>query len=226
MENASKALLMAGGMLLAILLISVGVLGYTRIKSFKTTEAEISAKKQIQAFNAEYEAYNRKLLRGIDVISVVNKAISNNEIQDPINDSDPCYVNIVFETKTKFETTVDRSNKKIRNAPLEESTINEYKSVYYNETGKHANVSEIEFEGKEKLGQFINNPTKTEWTPNSEIVDFFKQDAKTITYTSASNDYVYYVYPSLVNFKSEIFECTKIEYNDEGRVYQITFKQK
>ncbi len=29
-------------------------------------------------FNKEYESYNRKLLRGVDVISAMNRAIDNN----------------------------------------------------------------------------------------------------------------------------------------------------
>ncbi|MBQ6992475.1 MAG: hypothetical protein IJN50_06190 [Clostridia bacterium] len=106
MENASKALLMAAGMLIAILLISVGAFVYSKVKSLKTTEAEITEQKQVQAFNAEYESYNRRLLRGIDVISVVNKAISNNETQEATN-IDPWYVNIKLDLSSEFSQTVE-----------------------------------------------------------------------------------------------------------------------
>lgn len=83
MENASKALLMAGGILIALLIIAVLVYTFGTMSNFfkeQQTEEEIE---QLTAFNNQYEAYNRKLLRGTDVVSVINKAISNNEKYGP-----------------------------------------------------------------------------------------------------------------------------------------------
>lgn len=208
MENASKALLMAAGMLIAILLISVGAFVYSKVKSLKTTEAEITAQKQVQAFNAEYESYNRRLLRGIDVISVVNKAISNNERQDPINDSDPCYVNI----KIIKTSTFDHSGYKV--------------DIRGNKEG----CTDAELAGKvgntlpniSSLGEY--DGTTEQWIPNSNMVNYFNQNLKTVIYKTG--DYTYHITPSLVQFKSAVFECTEVIYNDDGRVKQMTFKEK
>lgn len=78
MENASKALIMAGEILIGILVIGVLVYGYTNIRSLKAEEQGGAKSEQLAALNREYESYNRKLLRGVDVISVINKAIDNN----------------------------------------------------------------------------------------------------------------------------------------------------
>ncbi len=78
MENASKALIMAGEILIGILVIGVLVYGYTNIRSLKAEEQGEITTEQLAAFNREYESYNRKLIRGVDVISVINKAIDNN----------------------------------------------------------------------------------------------------------------------------------------------------
>lgn len=78
MENASKALIMAGGMLIAVLTISLVVYVFNVISSNYKTQDDIEAVEQITAFNQEYESYNRKLLRGTDIISLCNKAIDNN----------------------------------------------------------------------------------------------------------------------------------------------------
>ncbi len=78
MENASKALIMAGSILIALMI--VGVLIYMWASSselFKQNESAELAE-QIKMFNLEYEGYNKKLLRGTDVISAMNKADSNN----------------------------------------------------------------------------------------------------------------------------------------------------
>lgn len=78
MENASKALLMAGGILIAVLTIALVIQVFSSISHNYKAQDDIEAVEQITAFNKEYESYNRKLLRGTDVISVCNKAISNN----------------------------------------------------------------------------------------------------------------------------------------------------
>lgn len=78
MENASKALLMAGGILIAVLTIALVIQVFSSISHNYKAQDDIEAVEQITAFNKEYESYNRKLLRGTDIISVCNKAISNN----------------------------------------------------------------------------------------------------------------------------------------------------
>lgn len=101
MENASKALLMAAGIFFAVLLISVITLVYSKVNLLKKTEMELAVQEQIQAFNAEYESYNRKLLRGIDVISVVNKAKSNNKKQEETEEEQGyVYIDVKYNGNT------------------------------------------------------------------------------------------------------------------------------
>ncbi len=207
MENASRALLMAGGMLLAILLISVGALTYSRVKSLKTTEAEIIVQEQIQTFNAEYEAYNRQLLRGIDVISVVHKAISNNELQDPTSDTDPRYVNIVITVNKATKPTgykVDKAGKKENCTSAELSSYMPPNNLTW------------------KLGEFLSDGTG--WKSNDKMINYFNQSVKPVTYKSG--DYTYYITPSLVAFKSAVFKCIEVKHNSQGRIYEMTFEEK
>ena len=82
MENASKALLIAGGILLSLLILSLLVMLLSSISSSKLTEEEKLAAKELKEFNDQWEAYNKKVLYGTDLISVVNKAIDNNKKMD------------------------------------------------------------------------------------------------------------------------------------------------
>lgn len=84
MENASKALLMAGGILIAIL--TIGLVAYLLNSSGQLLQGEENTDlaEQIEAFNKEYEAYNRKLMRGTDIISIINKVNSNNKKYEDI----------------------------------------------------------------------------------------------------------------------------------------------
>lgn len=86
MENASKALNMAGGILIAILTIGLLVYMFTSMSSTFQSEDEIKRVQEIEEYNKQYESYNRKLLRGTDVISLMNKAISSNNKYDNLEE--------------------------------------------------------------------------------------------------------------------------------------------
>lgn len=79
MENASKALLMAGGILLAILILSAFVFMFSSAKNFSASQDAKILEEQIKAFNSEYEAYNKTVMYGVDVITVINKSIDYNQ---------------------------------------------------------------------------------------------------------------------------------------------------
>ena len=86
MENATKALLIAGSVLVAILLIAMGV------KIFNSTsETTESAQKTMDAtaatqFNQQFVDYNGKQ-KGNKVIDLLNKVLSSNSVND-INTSE------------------------------------------------------------------------------------------------------------------------------------------
>lgn len=80
MENASKALLMAAGILIGIMILSLAVY---LIFSFGGTSAEIGKQKQldqINQFNAPFLVYDqRKDLTIYDVVTLANLATENNQ---------------------------------------------------------------------------------------------------------------------------------------------------
>ena len=78
MENASKALLIAGGVLIAILIVSVLVVTLNIVNSNQKTREKTLATEQLAEFNQKYEAYNKKALRGTDIITLMKMAIENN----------------------------------------------------------------------------------------------------------------------------------------------------
>lgn len=78
MENASNALYIAGGVLIAILILSLLVLMWSGASGLFKSDEELKEEQQVAAFNTDYEAFNKNLLRGTEIISVINKAESNN----------------------------------------------------------------------------------------------------------------------------------------------------
>ena len=78
MENAAKALLIAGGVLLAIIIMSMFLSMYNQIRGLEEAKEEKIQLEQIYAFNSQYEAYNKKIMYGADVITLFNKVNENN----------------------------------------------------------------------------------------------------------------------------------------------------
>lgn len=100
MENASKALLIAGGILIALLIIALLVYSFGSMSGYFSSEETKEEAEQLEAFNKQYEAYQRKLLRGTDVVSVINKVLDNNK---KYKDTEPNYI---MEVQIEINETV------------------------------------------------------------------------------------------------------------------------
>lgn len=78
MENSSKALLIAGGILIALIILSAFLIMHARLNSFSKRQETLKQQEQIEKFNAQYEAFNKKIMYGVDVITLTNKVNQNN----------------------------------------------------------------------------------------------------------------------------------------------------
>ena len=211
MENASKALTMAAGVLIAVLII---VLIYVLLNNLsdlsKQDEQQLQAK-QTAAFNKEYESYDKKLMRGTELITLINKAIANNEKYD--NEHEIYDVNIVFTLKsdvTEIEITV-KYNKQIGK---------EKKTVVF-EGNKQVELKSKKAENRinpdlEKFMQLGVHESAGAY----QIVYAKKPDGEEDlkSYTKTYNAYTV--------FKRKIFKCVKIGYSDEtGRVNYMEYEE-
>ena len=79
MENASKALEIAAGVLLAVLIMSLVAYFFTSISEWPQQQDDEMEAEQTAKFNLEYEVYDKKGMYGADVISCLTKAENNNE---------------------------------------------------------------------------------------------------------------------------------------------------
>ena len=78
MENASKALIIAGGMLIAMLIVGLLTWGYTQLRNSQAAQVTEEERQQIVDFNERFEAYNRTTVRGYQMISLSNLVYDTN----------------------------------------------------------------------------------------------------------------------------------------------------
>ena len=75
MENESKALIIAGAILLAILLISLGIMIFQQAQD--TVSSSGMSKAEVQTFNNTYTKYEGKQ-RGVMIKSLIQEVLANN----------------------------------------------------------------------------------------------------------------------------------------------------
>ena len=74
---------------LVIILIIMSIIATIVVVNYKNYQSKI---KEISKFNIEYEYYNRDNLNGLDITTIINKAISNNEKYAIPKDEEGLYV--------------------------------------------------------------------------------------------------------------------------------------
>lgn len=83
MDNASKAIIMAGGILIAVAVISVALYMFANASELAKASDEILERSQIESFNRFYYAYAPLMdqsytITGLDAYNVYNRATNNN----------------------------------------------------------------------------------------------------------------------------------------------------
>ena len=91
MENASKALLIAGGVLISILVISSFTLFFSNLNEYEKSETQSKEQAQVVKFNNQYTAYDKSDLTLNKIKSLYNKIEDNNE---KYNNGEPGYYKI------------------------------------------------------------------------------------------------------------------------------------
>ena len=79
MENASKALLIAGGILIAVLLISLIAFASKSISDYQAEKQNLADIEDASKFNEQFMQYNRSDLQGTELITLIHKVIDYNE---------------------------------------------------------------------------------------------------------------------------------------------------
>ncbi len=141
MENASNALIMAAGVLIGILILSLAVFLFS---DFGATTREINSKmeeKQLSEYNAQYTVYvGREDVTIYDIITIVNLAKENNN-----------YYKDFSNYEKNYKVTVELNNTEI--TADEETLIGTYGTIifkgkepeYYLTTGR---IKTVEFSTK------------------------------------------------------------------------------
>ena len=111
MENASKALIMAGGILIALLIIGSLIFFGTTLQSYQNSENENVKDSQIAEFNNQYEPYKKDGLTLMELKSLYNKIESNNKKNPEYTINTNISSSSVYPDKAKDFKEIEESDK-------------------------------------------------------------------------------------------------------------------
>lgn len=237
MENAAKALEMAGSVLIGLLILGCLVFAYTNLADEKKIEQDSLRAEQSKDFNKPYEAYNRKNLYGSDVLSVANMIESYNKIEAENPSDSNSRGNNVNKSYDKIDIkiTVTRG---ITGAKYFTSTLynsNEINTCYNKLSEEIMKVSNYERYPalKRKIGSKNLNHWANYGTGDKLFKEIKKQTGIQINEGSPdANNLIRLIndYNDLINEQKEMarknFECIRVEYAKTGRIKSMEFREK
>lgn len=245
MENASKALIIAGSVLIALIIIGALVLMFSNLTAYQRNNTQTTREAQIVEFNRDYETFDRDGVRGSELYSLLNKVIDYNRRKttegtawaDQGKDINYEAMEIKFSLdKVSNNLIADNSKGKllIKNNNY---TINKNNNSFENSIKNEIDRLEGAY-GQESLTNLTTNLTaifisdRSQETEKEKAVKSFNLASKKLDISSfddidedstiREDVYKYYEY---IQFKRAYFNCTNVKYNRKtGRIISMEFE--
>jgi len=242
MDNAAKGLIVAGGILLAIMTLTIFMYGLTTTSRINLAQDEADAMQELTNFNLQYESYNKKRMYGVDVITVINKAVQNNKnMNTETNAAGRHYVDVVVSIPQPKPGHIAEENQ-FKNE-LEVLTFNRTTGINSREYYVDNAVSELPADpsfsemrtllqrnavigiGEHHLLYLHNGKAEIMKDFKEKFIDTDAKDMQQKYIDNTKNEEkTYILHSALTNFKKAIFTCKDVVYNNEGRVERIVFE--
>jgi len=142
MENATRALTMAGGILIALMILGALFLMFNNLSSYQNQNDTSTKSTQIAEFNNQFEPYNKKdNLTLMELHSVYNKVNSNNT-------KNPEYkIEMIYEFNSNHEDGNLKENFKSNFTAIEEAEKmnSKFSCINIENKGVDGRISKIVF---------------------------------------------------------------------------------
>lgn len=112
MENASKALIIAGSILIAIMIISLGIYIFKQYSSFAKENADLS-EQEISAFNSKITSYLGEGISGSQVNALLQYCLANNMSAQQSGETYKC-ITVTQITITNNDELVGKNSDKYK----------------------------------------------------------------------------------------------------------------
>lgn len=155
MENSAKAIIIAGGMFILIMVITLLVIFGRSLSSYMQGQHDKEMVKQITEFNNKFANYQGTELRGNELISVLNRVIDYNALEAGEYGYDPVLVEIDLVDRNALDSVIkfNTSSTEEKNF-LDECFQNKNKPIIKNSKDKDDNLKTISQKGTTILSKY------------------------------------------------------------------------
>jgi len=236
MENASKALLIAAGIIISLLIITLLVVFYNQVSSYYSFKSDMTEAEQLEQFNSVYQNYQDKKIRGNELISVMNRIIDYNNLQAGANGYERIIINVDLDGHASDLAYDDENEILFKTDPINNSSSDQLiKDIAMLSikltTSAQANIIGLTDLKLQKLSSEIHNIVLEDEDDSEAKVERAKKLTKILGHTIEQDDDVEYIvkatldYYQLTQFKRTMFRCTEVSFDSEtGRVNGMKFQ--
>ncbi len=215
MENASKALIMAGSVLLSLLIIGALVYMFNQLGFFSQRQSDEDAIKKLTEYNKEIETFNKETLYGSELLSLANLIDDYNKRQADLQG----YSQIAFEVEMT-EITGENGEAVIKSSYKGNSSYLQLLQDFNKINNKLTDLKENKILGK----------SISEWVGMTDfaIMEYLERNNKTSEYEKIIEKRQEYniIESAVKELKNKKFERPQVEYDpNTGRVSKMSFKQ-
>ena len=249
MENVTKALLIAAGILFAVLILSLLAMFGGQLSGYYAEQHNSKIIEQDAKFNAQFENYNGQTIRGNELISIMNKVVNYNTSIADMEKYDKVILSIDlkgYQNRANDNFKYSDSDTSIfqgkmsanilKNTATSDVNIRDVANISADLINELANagISNISDAQLQALSADIQNiaidsnaAQSLQITRNQKLQNILGKNKANSLNVSQMNTLVnvtkkYYQY---TQFKRAMFKCTGVQHNtsQNGRVIGMTF---
>lgn len=208
MENASKALMFAGTILITLMVISAVVFMYRDLTSVKRQESENQKVEEIAEFNKSFESYEKDL-KGAQIFSLANKITDYNNKYAGNDGYEAITLTVNVGSKenndgyyTNLQSEIDSL---IKDKYISSNYLEALHEAKENENNSDQKTKEKAEETKEELKKKLGNKYNKAYKDVNEDWNKYNNEYKAI--------------------KNKKFESNGVTYYSNGRIRSMTYTQ-
>lgn len=215
MENAAKALEIAGGVLIAVLVLALLVFGFNRMSELKQIEQDVDTESKATDFNKQYETYNRDGLYGSVLFSLANKVEDYNATDPEEEGYSTITLNVTFTEDYSangtpyFKKNYTYSGRELNQQydKLEEDIIS---------------AGNVKLSGRRADGELVVNKTISGYWKNVtsqelRLIELYDDVSKYLDLVDLQTEVARLIFDRVGNFEYE---------TNTGRIKTMSFKQR
>lgn len=231
MENASKALIMAGSLLISLLIIGALVFMYNQFADVQQTKTDVDEEDKLGEYSKKFEDYNR-VIYGSELLSLANLQEDYNKTQ--ASEKGYTEIKIIVEIKNEITRVDGKTYNNMQLFKIGENTITQLSKDKKTIEGNISKLATKKYRGKtikyysqlsnmeiansfDLLNDIINASMDSDYGAALEVNEKTKSMMNDLkTYKNLTSSYT--------EFKNKRFKCTQIKYDqNNGRVTYMKF---